>query len=119
MKMLTIKPGTIITYKEYPWYRKLFAKLFHKELKNNVCDIFAEQISIPTRYLELDEDIELYEPVKPYSKEEKNKLQFLSKDYYFSVEEIVNLIREDTIDDIADIDNCKWYKKINLNEVEK
>lgn len=118
MKILTIKPGTIITYKKYPWYRNLFAKLFHKELKNNVCDIFVEQISIPTIYLEFDEDVKLYEPVKPYSKEEKNKLQLLYNDYYFA-EEIVNLIRENTIDDITDIDNCKWYKRINLNEIEK
>ncbi|MGM9531574.1 hypothetical protein [Intestinibacter sp.] len=121
MKTVDIKAGSVFAYKNYNIFKKLLYKLLNKSLKYNEFDFCP----VPICDLEIDGDIDVFEPIKNYSSKEEIKAMKEYMDFFFSVSEyyntsdsatnvckIINTIRPNTIEDITEIANSKFYKKI-------
>lgn len=120
MKIVDIKAGSVFAYKNYNIFKKLLYKLLNKPLKYNEFDFCP----VPVYYLEIDNDIDVFEPIKSYSSKETAKATKEYMDFFFGINEhydtsdsatnvckIINAIRPNTIEDITEIANSKFYRK--------
>lgn len=121
MKTVDIKAGSVFAYKDYNIFEKLFYKLLNKPLKYNEFDFCPVSVCD----LEIESNADVFEPIKSYSSKEEIKATKEYIDFFFgfneyydtsdnatNVRNIINTIRPNTIEDITEIANSKFYKKV-------
>lgn len=118
IKTTIVRPGTILCWKEYNIFTKLWNKLKKRDLPYNKFEIIPTSIELLTidRY-----NFVAYAPIRKYSKQEIHKLQSvynncIPNSYWEDVKTIINIIRPNTFDNSSTLEECKYYKKIDLNE---
>lgn len=129
MKITTIKPGSIILWKEHGWLRRLVYMVLGKELPYNAYVIVDKEIELLFRScVETFPGFIVLSPRKQYSKAETSKLQKVNMlltpelekvDAALSISYVINGVRKDTFEGINDIDlviNSKYYKLINATK---
>lgn len=123
MKKFDIKFGSVILWKKYNVFKRLWAKIKGKELPYNRWAMFnAEEEDV---YV-YGSDLKLYELIKPYNGKELKKLDAAATNVVISdmileddLKLIINCIRPNTIPDSTDPENGDWlagnkyYKEIN------
>ena len=118
IKTTIVRPGTILCWKEYNIFTKLWNKLKKRDLPYNKFEIIPTSIELLT----IDKyNFVAYAPIRKYSKQEIHKLQSV---YYNCVNDrnwedikaIINIVRPNTFNDSSTLEECKYYKKIDLNE---
>lgn len=118
IKTTIVRPGTILCWKEYNIFTRLWNKLKKKDLPYNKFEIIPTSIELLTidRY-----NFVAYAPIRKYSKQEIHKLQSvynncIPNSYWEDVKTIINIVRPNTFNDSSTLEECKYYKKIDLNE---
>lgn len=118
IKTTIVRPGTILCWKEYNIFTKLWNKLKKRDLPYNKFEIIPTSIELLTidRY-----NFVAYAPIRKYSKQEIHKLQSvynnrIPNSYWEDVKTIINIVRPNTFSDSSTLEECKYYKKIDLNE---
>ncbi len=118
IKTTIVRPGTILCWKEYNIFTKLWNKLKKRDLPYNKFEIIPTSIELLTidRY-----NFVAYAPIRKYSKQEIHKLQSvynncIPNSYWEDVKTIINIVRPNTFGDSSTLEECKYYKKIDLNE---
>lgn len=118
IKTTIVRPGTILCWKEYNTFTKLWNKLKKRDLPYNKFEIIPTSIELLTidRY-----NFVAYAPIRKYSKQEIHKLQSvynncIPNSYWEDVKTIINIVRPNTFSDSSTLEECKYYKKIDLNE---
>lgn len=125
IEKLRLSAGTILMWKEYNPFIKLWNKVRYKRLPYNKYTILTEKTEFTT--LGTIKDVLVAEPVKPYSKLEAQKLSAIAPENnnYLTWEELtttVNLIRPKTfLQPVAtsipeDIKNNKYYDTDDFNK---
>lgn len=118
IKTTIVRPGTILCWKEYNIFTKLWNKLKKRDLPYNKFEIIPTSIELLTidRY-----NFVAYAPIRKYSKQEIHKLQSvynncIPNSYWEDVKTIINIVRPNTFSGSSTLEECKYYKKIDLNE---
>lgn len=118
IKTTIVRPGTILCWKEYNIFTKLWNKLKKRDLPYNKFEIIPTSIELLT----IDKyNFVAYAPIRKYSKQEIHKLQSvynncIPNSYWEDVKTIINIVRPNTFNDSSTLEECKYYKKIDLNE---
>lgn len=118
IKTTIVRPGTILCWKEYNIFTKLWNKLKKRDLPYNKFEIIPTSIELLT----IDKyNFVAYAPIRKYSKQEIHKLQSvynncIPNSYWEDVKTIINTVRPNTFNDSSTLEECKYYKKIDLNE---
>lgn len=119
MRSFLLEAGTIIAWKKYPYINKLWNKIRGKQLPFNMFTIVPNR----TELLTSDDmkDIEIYEPIRKYNKQEQSKISILAKDTLYSsdwvdVASLINIVRPNTLLGSITLATCKYYKKVEWNE---
>lgn len=118
IKTTIVRPGTILCWKEYNIFTKLWNKLKKRDLPYNKFEIIPTSIELLT----IDKyNFVAYAPIRKYSKQEIHKLQSvynncIPNSYWEDVKTIINIVRPNTFSDSPTLEECKYYKKIDLNE---
>lgn len=118
IKTTIVRPGTILCWKEYNIFTKLWNKLKKRDLLYNKFEIIPTSIELLT----IDKyNFVAYAPIRKYSKQEIHKLQSvynncIPNSYWEDVKTIINIVRPNTFSDSSTLEECKYYKKIDLNE---
>lgn len=116
IKTVNIKPGTILCWKEYNIFTKVWNKLLRRELPYNKFKV----IPFRTEILTIDKyKTVAYEPIRKYNKQEQDKLNSIicnvgSCDWN-DVAYIINMVRPFTFIDPSTISESKYYKKRDLD----
>lgn len=116
-RTLNLKPGSVICWKEYPWYKRLWSNLMCSKLPLNRYKPVVDKMElIITKWY--DKDIQIYTPTKQYTPAEIHKLKTVYIGYDIVTTEelntIINCVRANTLDtDTKKIDTVKYYFKIN------
>lgn len=129
----SIVPGSILIYKQYNIFQRLWAKLTNKELKYNRAILFLSNIELMNTLSRYSEAI-LLEPKKSYNKAEQSILkveiekltdenepytvEFKNKGIHNLVN-IVNNTRSKTFSTVTEFDdllNNKYYNAESLTE---
>lgn len=118
IKTTIVRPGTILCWKEYNIFTRLWNKLKKRDLPYNKFEIIPTSIELLTidRY-----NFVAYTPIRKYNKQEIYKLQSIYGNCiedrnWDDVKIIINIIRPNTFDNSSTLEECKYYKKIDLNE---
>ena len=118
IKTTIVRPGTILCWKEYNTFTKLWNKLKKRDLPYNKFEIIPTSIELLTidRY-----NFVAYAPIRKYSKQEIHKLQSVYDNCvndrnWEDIKAIINIVRPNTFNDYSTLEECKYYKKIDLNE---
>lgn len=118
IKTTIVRPGTILCWKEYNIFTKLWNKLKKRDLPYNKFEIIPTSIELLTidRY-----NFVAYAPICKYSKREIHKLQSVYDNCvndrnWEDIKAIINIVRPNTFNDSSTLEECKYYKKIDLNE---
>lgn len=120
MKSLMLDAGTVILWKEYGTFTKLWSKIRGKKLPYNRFTVITQKTELLTLGNILDL-MEVYEPIRKYNKQESGKLTVITsgsiyyKDWKETVDTI-NIIRPNTLFATDTIDKCRYYKKVDWNE---
>ena len=119
MRSFLLEAGTIIAWKKYPYNKKLWSKVRGRQLPFNMFTIVPNR----TELLTSDDmrDIEIYEPIRKYNKQEQSKISILAKDTLYSsdwvdVASLINIVRPNTLLGSITLATCKYYKKVEWNE---
>lgn len=118
IKTTIVRPGTILCWKEYNIFTKLWNKLKKRDLPYNKFEIIPTSIELLT----IDKyNFVAYAPIRKYSKQEIHELQSvynncIPNSYWEDVKTIINIVRPNTFSDSSTLEECKYYKKIDLNE---
>lgn len=118
IKTTIVRPGTILCWKEYNIFTKLWNKLKKRDLPYNKFEIIPTSIELLT----IDKyNFVAYAPIRKYSKQEIHKLQSvynncIPNSYWEDVKTIINIVRPNTFSDSSTLEECEYYKKIDLNE---
>jgi hypothetical protein len=118
IKTTIVRPGTILCWKEYNIFTKLWNKLKKRDLPYNKFEIIPTSIELLT----IDKyNFVAYAPIRKYSKQEIHKLQSVYDNYvndrnWEDIKAIINIVRPNTFNDSSTLEECKYYKKIDLNE---
>lgn len=118
IKTTIVRPGTILCWKEYNIFTKLWNKLKKRDLPYNKFEIIPTSIELLT----IDKyNFVAYAPIRKYSKQEIHKLQAVYDNYvndrnWEDIKAIINIVRPNTFNDSSTLEECKYYKKIDLNE---
>lgn len=118
IKTTIVRPGTILCWKEYNIFTKLWNKLKKRDLPYNKFDIIPTSIELLT----IDKyNFVAYAPIRKYSKQEIHKLQSVYDNCvndrnWEDIKAIINIVRPNTFNDYSTLEECKYYKKIDLNE---
>lgn len=119
MRSFLLEAGTIIAWKKYPYIKKLWSKVRDKQLPFNMFTIVPSR----TELLTSDDmkDIEIYEPIRKYNKQEQSKISTLAKDTLYSsdwvdIASLINIVRPNTLLGSITLATCKYYKKVEWNE---
>lgn len=125
--MKTIKneivPGTIIL-KKANWFRRIFLKLFRKSIVSEMIFINSScSMSIDEILDIIAGNITILIPIKPYNKEEIEKVDnIVTSSKTFSEKDLLTMIeniRPNTLDvneHIEQLLNNKYYKQIYVNK---
>lgn len=118
IKTTIVRPGTILCWKEYNIFTKLWNKLKKRDLPYNKFEIIPTSIELLT----IDKyNFVAYAPIRKYSKQEIHKLQSVYDNCvndrnWEDIKAIFNIVRPNTFNDSSTLEECKYYKKIDLNE---
>lgn len=118
IKTTIVRPGTILCWKEYNIFTKLWNKLKKRDLPYNKFEIIPTSIELLT----IDKyNFVAYAPIRKYSKQEIHKLQSVydncvNNRNWEDIKAIINIVRPNTFNDSSTLEECKYYKKIDLNE---
>ena len=118
VKTTIVRPGTILCWKEYNIFTKLWNKLKKRDLPYNKFEIIPTSIELLT----IDKyNFVAYAPIRKYSKQEIHKLQSVYDNCvndrnWEDIKAIINIVRPNTFNDSSTLEECKYYKKIDLNE---
>ena len=118
IKTTIVRPGTILCWKEYNTFTKLWNKLKKRDLPYNKFEIIPTSIELLT----IDKyNFVAYAPIRKYSKQEIHKLQSVYDNCvndrnWEDIKAIINIVRPNTFNDYSTLEECKYYKKIDLNE---
>lgn len=119
MRSFLLEAGTIIAWKKYPYIKKLWSKVRGRQLPFNMFTIVPNR----TELLTSDDmkDIEIYEPIRRYNKQEQSKISILAKDTLYSsdwvdISSLINLVRPNTLSRPITLATCRYYKKVEWNE---
>lgn len=118
IKTTIVRPGTILCWKEYNIFTKLWNKLKKRDLPYNKFEIIPTSIELLT----IDKyNFVAYAPIRKYSKQEIHKLQSVyvncvNDRNWEDIKAIINIVRPNTFNDSSTLEECKYYKKIDLNE---
>lgn len=118
IKTTIVRPGTILCWKEYNIFTKLWNKLKKRDLPYNKFEIIPTSIELLT----IDKyNFVAYAPIRKYSKQEIHKLQSVYDNCvndrnWEDIKAIINIVRPNTFNDSSTLEECKYYKKIDLNE---
>lgn len=118
IKTTIVRPGTILCWKEYNIFTKLWNKLKKRDLPYNKFEIIPTSIELLT----IDKyNFVAYAPIRKYSKQEIHKLQSVYNNCvndrnWEDIKAIINIVRPNTFNDSSTLEECKYYKKIDLNE---
>lgn len=119
MRSFLLEAGTIIAWKKYPYIKKLWSKVRGRQLPFNMFTIVPNR----TELLTSDDmkDIEIYEPIRRYNKQEQSKISVLAKDTLYSsdwvdISSLINLVRPNTLSGPITLTTCRYYKKVEWNE---
>lgn len=119
MRSFLLEAGTIIAWKKYPYIKKLWSKVRGRQLPFNMFTIVPNR----TELLTSDDmkDIEIYEPIRRYNKQEQSKISALAKDTLYSsdwvdISSLINLVRPNTLSGPITLATCRYYKKVEWNE---
>ena len=118
IKTTIVRPGTILCWKEYNIFTKLWNKLKKRDLPYNKFEIIPTSIELLT----IDKyNFVAYAPIRKYSKQEIHKLQSVYDNRvndrnWEDIKAIINIVRPNTFNDSSTLEECKYYKKIDLNE---
>lgn len=118
IKTTIVRPGTILCWKEYNIFTKLWNKLKKRDLLYNKFEIIPTSIELLT----IDKyNFVAYAPIRKYSKQEIHKLQSVYDNCvndrnWEDIKAIINIVRPNTFNDYSTLEECKYYKKIDLNE---
>lgn len=118
IKTTIVRPGTILCWKEYNIFTKLWNKLKKRDLPYNKFEIIPTSIELLT----IDKyNFVAYAPIRKYSKQEIHKLQSVYDNCvndrnWEDIKAIINIVRPNTFNDYSTLEECKYYKKIGLNE---
>ena len=119
MRSFLLEVGTIIAWKKYPYIKKLWSKVRGRQLPFNMFTIVPNR----TELLTSDDmkDIEIYEPIRKYNKQEQSKISILAKDTLYSsdwvdISSLINLVRPNTLSGPITLATCRYYKKVEWNE---
>lgn len=118
IKTTIVGPGTILCWKEYNIFTKLWNKLKKRDLPYNKFEIIPTSIELLT----IDKyNFVAYAPIRKYSKQEIHKLQSVYDNCvndrnWEDIKAIINIVRPNTFNDYSTLEECKYYKKIDLNE---
>lgn len=129
IKYLTLKPGSILLYKEYNFFNRLWAKIRRKELPYNKIMLFIDKcyyIGNPNM------DGVILELKRDYNKREINKLHYLVNNESFEdfssdtkeLYSILNVIRPNTFksDSVSLetlIENNRYYTVKNIRDAKE
>lgn len=130
MKCLDIKAGSICLYKEYNWFKRVWSRITRKKLPYNFYKIYFGDSSL---FVELTKEkvkdsnkYIILEPIKPYSKKEKEAIKKQAIAYMQvngnpeDLYSIINLVRANTIDPetftISGLLQNKYYKVVYDSE---
>ena len=129
----SIVPGSILIYKQYNIFQRLWAKLTNKELKYNRAILFPSNIELMNTLSRYSEAV-LLEPKKPYNKAEQSVIKLeieklTDENELYTVEfknkgihnlvNIVNSARSKTFSTVTKFDdllNNKYYNAESLTE---
>lgn len=113
IKTTIVRPGTILCWKEYNIFTKLWNKLKKRDLPYNKFEIIPTSIELLT----IDKyNFVAYAPIRKYSKQEIHKLQSvynncIPNSYWEDVKTIINIVRPNTFSDSSTLEECKYYKR--------
>ena len=123
MKSLDIKAGSICLYKEYNFFTRMLANLFRKQLPYNCYKIYCNNntlfVETTNKKVKNNKDYIILEPVKPYSKKEREKLKescisyAVITNYQSGLVHIINNVRSSTLEETSELSSLlrnKYYK---------
>lgn len=103
MNETIVKPGSVLLYKKYGWFKKLLSKIIRRRLPFNAFMMFDEQTYFIFNAIS---NCILVEPIKAYSKKEATTItnivgnqQLTDKRDLFV---IINAVRPNTFSDTED-----------------
>lgn len=128
IQYVTLKPGCVLLYKKYNWFKRFWAKLSKKVLPYNHFIIFKDSCDLVNTFSK-NTDV-IAEPKKNYSKKEINTLEKIlefkgdiatSSEEGIKIEDLfaaINVIRTNTFsdntNDLQAFLNSKYY---NIREL--
>lgn len=134
LKFKTLRPGSMLIYKQHNLFKRLWYKLLKKELPYNKVVLFLKDIDIMDTFSSQSPTL-LAELKKPYSKADLIKLESavdkyllrLDDDEFYSIQfssnktdltKILNAVRPNTLgkDAITDLINSKYYNVKRIAE---
>lgn len=118
IKSCRIEAGSILAWRDYSFFTKLWRKLLGKGTPLNKWMLLPFNIELITAG---DFRAEVYKPIRKYSKREIDKLYTICSvcddvSTWGTIVTVANIVRPNTFTDSMSIDECKYYKKINLDE---
>lgn len=127
MKVIPIETGSVLCWKNYNVFKRIWYKLLNKELPYNVFGIVTDAMELTTAH---GLNIALYTPIRKYNSKEIVKLKELCKDItnnnwslcvgtWEDTVEIINSIRTNTFTSNSTLQDSKYYKNIELDVIEK
>lgn len=116
-----LEPGSIIVWKDYNFLKKAWYSLWNKCLPYNRFTLITQKTELLSINGNFDNDTAIYEPIHKYSKLEANKLTVIADDLHYSkswldIADVINIIRPNTISRPITLNECKYYKRVKLNE---
>lgn len=89
---IDLTPGSIISWQEYPWYKRVIAKLRKKELKPNRFYLVKRYTRGENIFLLNKAELYILKPISRYSKNEVQKLYTISDHYCDKIDLITDLL---------------------------
>lgn len=115
IKTVILRPGTILSWKEYGLFTRLYNKLRGRKLPDNKFTVLLHGVEL----LAIDNfHVTAYEPIRKYSRQELTKLGslfYVDKHNWDTISYAINLVRPNTFTNTDSIGNCKYYIKRDLN----
>lgn len=126
IKAIPIEAGSILCWKNYNIFKRIWYRLLNRELQYNMFGIITDTTKLIKA---CGLNIALYTPIRKYSSEETIRLKKMCEEFannfnlcvgtWEDVMRIVNLIRFNTFTGNSTLQDSKYYKNIDLNVVKK
>ena len=116
-----LEPGSIIVWKDYSLLKKIWYNFLKRDLPYNKFTLITQKTELLSVNGNFDSNTAIYEPIRKYSKLEANKLAIIANDLHYSkswldIADVINVIRPNTISGPITLNECKYYKRVKLNE---